>query len=139
MPYLHIHNIDLHYEVVGEGYPFIFLHGLGNDCSQTMEMYKPRENIQCIYPEQKGHGLSSCDDHITFDDFTNDIIALADHLGLQEFILGGQIHLGTSQTMFARVEAHRDEATSVEVTKSWNRSAGTQSRSGMTPKPVLFS
>lgn len=50
-----------------------------------------------------------------------------------------QIHLGTSQTMFARVEAHRDEATSVEVTKSWNRSAGTQSRSGMTPKPVLFS
>lgn len=27
--------------------------------------------------------------------------------------------------MFARVEAHRDEATSVEVTKSWNRSTGT--------------
>ena len=47
--------------------------------------------------------------------------------------------LGTSQTMFARVEAHRDEATLVEVTKSWNRSAGTQSRSGMTPKPALFS
>ena len=98
MPYLHIHNIDLHYEVVGEGYPFIFLHGLGNDCSQTMEMYKPRENIQCIYPEQKGHGLSSCDDHITFDDYTNDIIALADHLGLQEFILGG-ISMGAAATI----------------------------------------
>lgn len=27
----------------------------------------------------------------------------------------------------------------VQVTKSWNVRAGTQSRSGMTPKPVLFS
>ena len=89
MPYLHVNNIDLHYEISGEGYPFIFLHGLGNDCGQTMEMYSPKETIQCIYPDQRGHGLSSCDDNINFDALTADVIALADHLGLNQFIIGG--------------------------------------------------
>jgi pimeloyl-ACP methyl ester carboxylesterase len=98
MPYLHVNNIDLHYEITGEGYPFIFLHGLGNDCRQTMEMYSPEENIQCIYPDQRGHGSSSCDENISFDALTDDVMALADHLGLENFIIGG-ISMGAAASI----------------------------------------
>lgn len=98
MPYLHVNNVDLHYEITGEGYPFIFLHGLGNDCRQTMEMYSPKDNIQCIYPDQRGHGSSSCDENISFDALTNDVIALADHLGLSHFIIGG-ISMGAAASI----------------------------------------
>ena len=43
MPYINCNNVTIHYDEIGEGYPFFFLHGLGNDNKQTREMYAPVE------------------------------------------------------------------------------------------------
>lgn len=89
MPYFAHDNIETYYEVLGTGHPFILLHGLGNSHLQTREMYRPVENIQYIFMDQRGHGNSTSDGDYSFDTLVNDVIALADHLGISEFTIGG--------------------------------------------------
>ena len=83
MPYINCNNVTIHYDEIGEGYPFFFLHGLGNDNKQTREMYAPVEGVRCIIPDQRAHGLSSWDGNISFELMCADVLALADHLGIE--------------------------------------------------------
>ena len=87
----YIHNgIPFHYEVRGEGVPFIFLHGLGNDHNHAFDTMEVREGLQLIGLDQHGHGESGFDwDKMNFDTMADDVIALADHLGLERFYVGG--------------------------------------------------
>ncbi len=83
-------GISFHYEEQGEGIPFLFLHGLGNDGSYTYENIDAREGVRLISPDQQGHGKSGADwEHMNFDSMGDDVLALADHLGLEHFYLGG--------------------------------------------------
>lgn len=86
-----IHNsITFHYEVKGEGLPFIFLHGLGNDHTHAFNTMEIRDGVQLISLDQHGHGTSGYDwDHMNFDTMADDVVALADHLGLERFLVGG--------------------------------------------------
>ena len=86
-----IHNgITFHYEVQGEGVPFIFLHGLGNDYMHAYNTMEVRDGVQLIGLDQHGHGDSGYDwDRMDFDTMADDVVALADHLGLERFVVGG--------------------------------------------------
>ncbi|MBT3180677.1 MAG: alpha/beta hydrolase [Candidatus Marinimicrobia bacterium] len=53
------HNINIHYNIVGNGEPILFLHGLG---SQGID-WEPqanylKSNYKCILPDLRGHGKS---------------------------------------------------------------------------------
>jgi len=86
-----VHNgITFRYEVRGQGIPFIFLHGLGNDHTHAYNTLELREGVQLITLDQQGHGDSGYDwDQMSFDTMADDVIALADHLGLDRFFVGG--------------------------------------------------
>ena len=83
-------GITFHYEVRGEGIPFIFLHGLGNDHLHAYSHVDVRDGVQLISLDQHGHGDSGYDwERMSFDTMAEDVIALADHLGLERFVVGG--------------------------------------------------
>lgn len=83
-------GISLYYEERGEGIPFLFLHGLGNDCGYTWENIDAREGVRLISMDQQGHGRSGFDRaYMSFDSLGDDVLALADALGLDRFYLGG--------------------------------------------------
>ena len=59
MPILNIDDIDLYYEVVGEGAPLLFVHGLGSssrDWEEQVDFFANRYRV--IVFDVRGHGKS---------------------------------------------------------------------------------
>lgn len=74
------------------GVPFIFLHGLGGSIGQTMGVLKKTIGIRRISMDFRGHGETVMFGDATkfsFKQFSQDVVALADYLKLDTFILGG--------------------------------------------------
>ncbi|MGV9869272.1 alpha/beta fold hydrolase [Rhodococcus koreensis] len=77
----------------------LFQHGMGGDRQQPLGyLRRPLPGTELISMDARGHGNSSdvlapsrCD----FDAFADDVIALADHLELDRFVMGG-ISLGAA-------------------------------------------
>ena len=60
MPRLHVHDIDLYYEVTGKGASLVFIHGLGSstrDWEQQVPIFS--EHYQVITFDVRGHGQSA--------------------------------------------------------------------------------
>lgn len=60
MPTLHLDNIHLYYEIIGEGEPLLFIHGLGSssrDWENQVNFFA--EHYQVILFDVRGHGKSS--------------------------------------------------------------------------------
>jgi pimeloyl-ACP methyl ester carboxylesterase len=75
-----------------EGPPVIFHHGMGGDLSQPLGLLAELRVSRLVTPDARGHGASS---HLTstsdarFDLLADDLVRLADHLGLERFVVGG--------------------------------------------------
>lgn len=74
-----------------EGRPFIFCHGTpGSRLDFTDDDLLPKvEGLRLILPERPGFGRSSPQPNRTFKGWAEDVEALADHLGLEKFIISG--------------------------------------------------
>lgn len=60
MPILHLDDIDLYYEIVGEGEPLLFIHGLGSstrDWEEQLSFFS--KHYKVIVFDVRGHGRSS--------------------------------------------------------------------------------
>ena len=68
----------LKYEVVGEGDPLIFMHGLGADRRQTTSALAGLERIRLIAPDCRSHGESMHHGvaDLSFDQFADDAISI---------------------------------------------------------------
>lgn len=95
-----MHNgLRFRYEVSGEGKPLVFLHGLGGSMVQIKKIYEPISGVQLINMDQQGHGESDIDlETLSFDSMGDDVIALLDHLGLQQVYLAG-ISMGAAVSL----------------------------------------
>jgi len=85
-------QIEIAYEVIGEGYPLAFMHGLGAGRAQTTSALTALDNTQLIAPDMLGHGDSISNDPdavMSFDQSADDVIAILDHLGIQKANIGG--------------------------------------------------
>ncbi len=92
-------NLNLEYKVIGEGRPFIFLHGLGGDISQIISAYQEIAGVQLITLNQQGHGNSEVDwDNYNFEYLANDVINLMDHLKIEKAVIGG-ISMGAAVSL----------------------------------------
>ena len=89
MPQFVHDGLSFNYRIIGKGFPFFLLHGLGNNNLQTQDMYHPVDGIMCVLPDQRGHGESESDDDMSIDTLVEDVIKLADHLGIDRFAIGG--------------------------------------------------
>jgi pimeloyl-ACP methyl ester carboxylesterase len=60
MPFLRIDDINLHYEITGEGEPLLFIHGLGSsgrDWEKQIDFFSRRYRVAVF--DVRGHGQSS--------------------------------------------------------------------------------
>jgi pimeloyl-ACP methyl ester carboxylesterase len=86
MTKLRVFDIDLYYEIIGEGDPILFIHGLGSstrDWEEQIEYFSKR--YQVVVFDVRGHGKS--DKPKTgyhMDDMANDVSAVMDKLGVEK-------------------------------------------------------
>jgi pimeloyl-ACP methyl ester carboxylesterase len=87
----------LAYEVVGDGLPVLWQHGLGADRAQPAEVFPARPGLCRITLECRGHGESALGDpeRLSIAGFTEDVRALLDHLDIGRAVVGG-ISLGAA-------------------------------------------
>ena len=87
----HLNDLEMFYEIRGSGKPIYLLHGLALDHSIWLEMADYyADQAQFVIPDLRGHGctpLGKADAKL--EQFANDVLQLADHLGHNQFVLGG--------------------------------------------------
>lgn len=92
MPFFQHDSLSFRYTVSGDGFPFIFQHGLGGDVKQPAEVYQPQPGIRMLSLDCRGHGETrplGDENLLSFDTFADDVIALMDYLDLPEAVVGG--------------------------------------------------
>jgi pimeloyl-ACP methyl ester carboxylesterase len=91
---------QLTYESVGEGLPVLWQHGLGANRRQPADVFPDLPGIRRITLECRGHGDSELGDptRLSIASFTEDVIALMDHLGVRKAVVGG-ISLGGAMAL----------------------------------------
>jgi pimeloyl-ACP methyl ester carboxylesterase len=106
MPRVKVNDIEMYYEILGEGPPLVMLHGF-NVSSNLWRPFIPeyKEHFQLILPDLRGHGRSTNPSReFTHRQSALDIYALLDHLEVKKFsgmgISSGSmtlIHMATQQ------------------------------------------
>ncbi|MDB9741979.1 alpha/beta hydrolase [Akkermansiaceae bacterium] len=93
-------NKVVSYEVIGEGTPLLFMHGLGADRRQTTSALADLDGVKLIAPDFRAHGdsLYTTDDVLNFDQFADDAIAILDELGIEKANIGG-LSMGSGVTL----------------------------------------
>ncbi len=88
-------GLDLHINVIGEGYPVVFIHGSGPGASgwsnfnQNLKAFTDK-GYQCIVPDLIGYGYSSKPDFdYTLDMFSGTLTSALRSLGIQRCALVG--------------------------------------------------
>ncbi|MFC1989067.1 alpha/beta fold hydrolase [Chloroflexota bacterium] len=93
MPKVRVNNIELYYEVHGQGYPVVFLHGF----KDAVEMWKPQlsvfsQDYRLIIYDARGHGQSespSSVEQYSADIVVEDLFQLLGVLGVEKAVVGG--------------------------------------------------
>lgn len=105
-------DMQMYFEVHGEGQPLILLHGWGVTGTVWRAIFKnPPSGYQLVVPDLRGHGRSTnSGTRLTHRQFALDIFLLLDHLEIRQFKAVGLssgantlLHMATQQP--ARVEA----------------------------------
>lgn len=97
MPYADVRGLHLYYELHGEGPPLVLLHGGLTTIAISFGQFIPvlAQRHQLIAVELQGHGhTADIDRALTFEDLAADVVALLDHLHLDQadvfgYSLGG--------------------------------------------------
>jgi pimeloyl-ACP methyl ester carboxylesterase len=94
MPYFIRDKINFHYlqRRLSSTPALIFQHGLGGDTERVFDLLGPLPGVSFFGLDCRGHGDTSPlgdIEKLGFDSFADDVIALMEHLGLQQTIIGG--------------------------------------------------
>lgn len=91
MPYFEHNELLFHYIQTAQGKPFIFQHGLGGSVDQIIKIYSPPAGVKLVSCDFRAHGKTATgwSDQLNFNTFADDIVALMDHLHLDQAIVGG--------------------------------------------------
>lgn len=95
--------MKLHYREVGEGKPFVILHGLfGNSDNWQTHGKRLSEYYRVIMVDLRNHGHSDWSDEFSYELMTADLKELFDDLNLQNAILLGHSMGGKVAMLFAQ-------------------------------------
>ena len=82
--------MDIYYEVVGNGYPIVLLHGNGEDhhiFDQLVE--KLKSQYQCILIDSRYHGKSIHQGKLTYSQLCQDVQEIVDELHIEQYDMIG--------------------------------------------------
>ncbi len=107
-----VRGVDIEVSDQGEGLPFFWGHGLVSSMEQedrflVMNWARLARRYRVIRWDARGHGLSGgapVPDHYRWDNLGRDLIALADELGIDQFVAGGA-SMGAATALHAAVQA----------------------------------
>ncbi|MCP4706471.1 MAG: alpha/beta hydrolase [candidate division Zixibacteria bacterium] len=109
--YVNINEIEIYYEIHGEGEPILMLHGgLGSSVSLEKQVNHFEKNYMVITPDSRGHGRTiDGKQPITYELMADDMIKLINHLSIDSFCVigmsdGGNIGLILSNKYPQRVK-----------------------------------
>jgi pimeloyl-ACP methyl ester carboxylesterase len=105
MPVAHVNEIDLYYEIYGEGFPLVLAHGY----STSINLWKHQipllsQRYRVVAYDVRGHGLSSAPAgkaHYTLAHLVSDMHALLQHLGIEQAYIAGHSMGGATTAGFA--------------------------------------
>lgn len=92
MPYFDHDDIRFRYLDIGSGIPFIFQHGLGADVKQIKDIFEPPTGFRMVTFDCRGHGETKPlgpEDKISLATSADDMLALFEHLGIRQAVVGG--------------------------------------------------
>ena len=91
MAHASVYDIDLYYEIHGQGEPLLLLHGgLGNADFWSNQIPEFSRHYQVIAVDSRCHGRSTdSDEALSFSVMANDVVALLDHLSMESAHLVG--------------------------------------------------
>ncbi|HRO74834.1 MAG TPA: alpha/beta fold hydrolase [Crocinitomicaceae bacterium] len=99
--------MKLHYRTLGEGQPFVILHGLfGFSDNWQTHALKLAQYFKVVVVDQRNHGHSSWADTNSYQDMANDLFELCQDLELENIILMGHSMGGKTAMYFA--DEHAD-------------------------------
>jgi 3-oxoadipate enol-lactonase len=109
-----VRGVDIAIRDQGEGLPFFWGHGLVSSMEQedrflVMNWARLARRYRLIRWDARGHGLSSgapAPDDYRWDNLGRDLIALADSLGIDQFVAGGA-SMGAATALHAAIQAPR--------------------------------
>lgn len=87
--YIRVNGVELYYEVVGEGYPLVMLHGNREDCSifdTSSSVLRERYKVHLL--DSRCHGRSS-DGLLTYEILGDDLISFVTALNIERPVVYG--------------------------------------------------
>jgi 3-oxoadipate enol-lactonase len=126
MPHADLNGLEIHYDVHGEGDPLVCVHGLACDRRAWALQIEPfSQQFQAVFFDNRDVGQSSqaTDDYSTAD-MAQDVLALADHLGLESFHLLGISLGGMVSQQVALTAPERVRSLTLAVTHGGVQKAG---------------
>ena len=107
-----VRGVDIEVSDQGEGLPFFWGHGLVSSMEQedrflVMNWARLARRYRVIRWDARGHGLSGgapVPGHYRWDNLGRDLIALADELGIDQFVAGGA-SMGAATALHAAIQA----------------------------------
>jgi pimeloyl-ACP methyl ester carboxylesterase len=105
-----INGLKINYLVIGEGKPFLILHGWGSNSSRWQKIAEiiSRDNIKAVIPDLPGFGESQKPEKAWgLDNYVDFIEEFADALGLDHFYLSGHSFGGAVAAKFAIKTPHK--------------------------------
>jgi 3-oxoadipate enol-lactonase len=111
---MHVNGVDLTVTVAGQGIPLIWGHGLmGSMAAEDMVDWFGWQQLadlaQVIRYDARGHGTSGASASpadYTWPRLADDMLAIADQLGVDHFVAGGQ-SMGCATALYAALAAPR--------------------------------
>ena len=113
-------QFDTHFKDSGQGKSFVFQHGLGSQSGQPQGLLGGLTGFRLISMDCPGHGKSALPKEYepSFNNYTDDVIRLMDHLGIESAIWGG-ISMGSGIAVNAALRYPNRVKALVLVRPAW--------------------
>ena len=110
MPAFRRGDLEFYFKEQGNGIPLIFSHGLAGNVDQAQELVGTVPGFRLILYDNRGHGKTRDPGNIAnlnFQTMADDLLALLDHLGIEQAVIGG-VSMGAAIALaFCLAHPHR--------------------------------
>lgn len=87
-----INDVQMHWQEAGSGEPLVLIHGFPFDARMwQQQLAHPKDGWRYIAPDLRGFGHTQLGNarELSMDVFADDVVALLDHLGIDQAVIAG--------------------------------------------------